>query len=232
MSIPPSLVSFLTATYPYATELQALGMAFQGAMAVRAGANKDRKMHWFHAFALTTILAFGGGWLGFMLMGKPTSMVTGGDVNVTACVIAFVTVNYTPFDIGYKILNLLPCKVLITVFAQLFRSTGMIKFINTAYSEISPTPYYPIPVLGPIVYGTMLGNMGGLVMKGFDGYLKNGIPWPFQNGKMLLFCVLLRFLKSKLTCFLTYRRYFHWILLPLVCARRGGHSRYLIENGI
>mmetsp|Transcript_5068 Transcript_5068/g.14418 ORF Transcript_5068/g.14418 Transcript_5068/m.14418 type:complete len:304 (-) Transcript_5068:77-988(-) len=182
MSVPPFLVDLLTASYPYATELQALGQAFSGAMAVRAGANKDGKMHWFHAFALTTILAFGGGWFGFLLMGKPTSMVAGGDVNVTACIIAFLTVNYTPYDIGYQILNLLPVKVLITVFSTLFKSTGMIKFINTAFSEIQPTQFYPIPVMGPIVYGTMLGNMGGLFVKGFDGYLQSGTPWPFQNG--------------------------------------------------
>ena len=148
MSLPPLLVTLLTGDYEFAAEFQALGMAFQGAMAVRTGANKDGKMNWFHAFALTTMLAFGGGWLGFMLMGKPTSMVSGGDINVTACAIAFLVVNYSPFDIGYKILSLLPFKILITVFAQLFRSGGMIKFINTAFSEIKPTRYYPIPVVG------------------------------------------------------------------------------------
>lgn len=216
MSIPPGLVSFLTATYPYAAELQALGIALQGAMAVRAGANKDGKMHWFHAFALTTILAFGGGWLGFLLMGKPTSMISGGDINVTACVIAFVAVNYTPLDIGYKFFNLLPVKVLIVVFAQLFRSTGMVKFINTAFDEISPTPYYPIPVLGPIVYGTMLGNMGGFIVNGIDGYLKNGMPWPFQNGKCKLFRALMVCATLGLIRMLLLSRNFHRHLLSLV----------------
>lgn len=210
MSLPESVVRLLTASYPYATELQALGMALQGAMAVRSGANKDRRMHWFHAFALTTVLAFGGGWLAPMLMGKPTSMVSAGDVNVTACVVAFITVNYTPYDFGYKLLNLLPFKVLITVFAQLFRSTGMVKFINAAYTEISPTPYYPIPVLGPIVYGTMLGNMGGLMLKGFDGYLKGGIPWPFQNGMISSFFCLSIFV----------RKYNHWLTLVEIFAKR------------
>mmetsp|Transcript_118984 Transcript_118984/g.344141 ORF Transcript_118984/g.344141 Transcript_118984/m.344141 type:complete len:313 (+) Transcript_118984:332-1270(+) len=177
-----NVVTFLTASYPFASELQAFGIALQGAMAVRNGANKDGKMHWFHAFALTTLLAFGGGWFGFLLMGKPTSMITGGDVNVTCCVIAFLAVNYTPLDIGYKILSSFPGKIFVTIFAQMFRCTGTIKFINTGFQEISPTPYYPIPVIGPILYGTMLGNMGGFFVKGFDGYLKNGVPWPFQNG--------------------------------------------------
>jgi TRIC channel len=179
------IVKLLTADFPLASELQALGIAFQGAMAVRSGPNKDKKMHWFHAFALTTLLAFGGGWFGFLLMGKPTSMISGGDVNVTCCVIAFLAVNYSPLDIGYKLLSWLPFKILITVFAQLFRSTGTIKFINTAFNEVSPSPHYPIPVVGPILYGTMLGNMGGLFVKGFDGYLKDGVPFPFQNGFVL-----------------------------------------------
>ncbi len=183
MALPSYLVDFLTGSFPYASELQALGMALQGAVAVRSGLNKDGKMHWFHAFALTTVVAFGGGWLGFMLMGKPTSMISGGDVNVTACIIAFLTVNYTPFDIGFQVLNSLPVKIVVTAFAQLFRSSGMIRFINTANSEIQPSPYYPIPVLGPIVYGTMLGNMSGFMLKGLDGYLQGGMPWPFQNGK-------------------------------------------------
>jgi len=178
-------VALLTATYPYANELQALGIAFQGALAVRNGLNKEGKMHWFHAFALTSLLAFGGGWFGFLLMGKPTSMISGGDVNVTCCVIAFLAVNYTPWGIGYKILSLLPCRALITVFAQLFRSTGTIRFINTAFSEVSPSPYYPIPVIGPILYGTMLGNVGGLFVQGFDGYLSKGVPFAFQNGFVL-----------------------------------------------
>lgn len=182
MSFPPYLVEFLTGSFSYATELQALGMALQGAVAVKSGLNKDGKMHWFHAFALTTIVAFGGGWLGFMLMGKPTSMITGGDINVGSCIIAFLVVNYTPFDIGFQLLNFLPVKIVVTAFAQLFRSSGMIRFIKTATSEIQPSPYYPTPLLGPIVYGTMLGNMSGFMLKGFDGYLGGGMPWPFQNG--------------------------------------------------
>lgn len=176
------IVALLSAAYPYASELQALGIALQGAMSVRNGPNKDGKMHWFHAFALTSLLAFGGGWFAPLLMGKPTTMIAGGDVNVSCCIIAFLTVNYSPFDLGYKILSLFPFKILITIFAQLFRSTGTIKFINTAFGELSPSPYYPTPIIGPILYGAMLGNMGGFFVKGFDGYLKNGVPFPFQNG--------------------------------------------------
>jgi hypothetical protein len=165
-------------------ELQALGMSFQGAMAVRNGPNRDGKMHFFHAFALSTILGFGGGWMGFILMGKPSSMITNGDINITACFISFILANYTPFDIGHKVGNFLPFVLVYTSLAQVFRALGLVRFISAAFNEVNPSPYYPIPVLGPILYGTMLGNMGSFFVKGFDGHLKNGIPWPFQNGKV------------------------------------------------
>lgn len=186
MSFWPTVLSYFAGDTPYNYELRAFGIALQGAMAVRNGPNKDGKMHWFHAMALTSILGFGGGWMGFIWMGKPTSMIVNGDVNIAICLLAFVIANYTPFDIGYKLANTLPVKIVYTALAQLFRSLGMIGFITQAFNEVKPSVYYPTPILGPVIYGCLLGNMGGFLVKGFDGHLKNGIPWPFQNGKTKL----------------------------------------------
>lgn len=176
-------MDFLTGTSPYHVELRTFGIALQGAVAVRKGMNKDGKMHPFHAFALTTILGFGGGWFTFLFMGKPTSMIAAGDINITLSFLAFLIVNYAPMDIGFKLVTSLPGAIAVTVLAQMFRSMGTIGFISTAAKELSPTPYYNIPVLGPILYGTLLGNMGGFFMKGFHGHLADGMPWPFQNGR-------------------------------------------------
>jgi len=175
------IFAYLCGASAYHAEMRTFGMALQGAMAVRKGPNKDRKMHWFHAFALTTILSFGGGWFTGLWMGKPTSMIASGDVNVTLAMTAFLIVNYTPFDIGYKIASFLPVTLVITSFAQMFRSMGTVGFISVAANELNPSKYYPTPIIGPILYGALLGNMGGLFRKGFDGYLQNGMPWPFQN---------------------------------------------------
>jgi hypothetical protein len=117
-------------------------------------------------------------------MGKPTPMITNGDVNVIACLIAYTIVNYTPGDVGYKLVNFLPVVLVVTSFGQLFRSLGMMRFITTAFNEVSPSPYYPIPVIGPVLYGSLLGNWGGFFLKGFHGHLENGIPWAFQNGEL------------------------------------------------
>jgi len=62
---------FLTGDFPLALELQCFWMAVQGAMNVRKGPNDTNKLNWFHAFCLSTIGGYGGGWMGFLWMGKP-----------------------------------------------------------------------------------------------------------------------------------------------------------------
>ena len=177
-------LNFFTGGTPYNYEMRALGIALQGAMVVRNTKNKDGQMHPFHAFALTSIVAFGGGWFAFIWMGKPTSMIANGDVNIVLCLLAFLIVNYSPGDIGYKLASFLPIKILITACAQLFRSLGTVGFVSAAAAEVAPSVFYPTAVLGPILYGTLLGNMGGFFLKGFDGHLKDGMPWTMQNGKL------------------------------------------------
>jgi hypothetical protein len=159
------MVNFLTGEFPFANELQAFWMAIQGAMIIRQGANKSRNLYWFHAFALTVIAGFGGGWLGFFLIGKPSSMLYN-DLNMGSAILAFIIVNYTPFDIGYKLCNTLPVTIITYSFAQLFRSTSIPKFVDMCFETFKDkaSPYYPIPVFGPIMHGTLLGNMGGFLV--------------------------------------------------------------------
>jgi len=181
------IVAFLSGSLPYHAELRTFGQAYMGALTVRSGANKTKDMNWFHAFALTTICAFGGGWFGFIWMGKPTSLITNGDVTLTLTAIAFVLLTYTPMDIGYKFGRLFPVKILLNSWAQLFRGLGMIGFINACAVEVASSKYYPTPILGPVVYGALLGNMGAFFLKGFHNHLEKDIPWAFQNGLVVGF---------------------------------------------
>jgi len=176
-------LSYLTGEFPYAPELQAFFMALQGCMAVRNGRNKDKKMNWFHAFLLSVFSGYSGAIFTFFLLGKPSSMLAN-DLNIAGCIITFIIVNYTPGDIGYKLSKSLPVVLITTMFAQLFRVGGVCGFTAMGFEAFKdkPSAYYPIPVFGPVVYATMLGNMGGFFLKGFDKYLENGMPWPFQNG--------------------------------------------------
>lgn len=178
------VISYLTGDFAFSPELQAFWMALQGAIAVRSGPNRDRSMHWFHAFLMSVVAGYGGACFTPFWMGMPTSMLSN-DLNLAACVVAFILANYTPFDVGYKLGRSLPIVVITTTFAQLFRSLGVVKYTSICYGAFkdSPSSYYPIPIVGPIAYGTLLGNMSGFFLKGFNGYLANGMPWPFQNGE-------------------------------------------------
>ena len=178
------LVRFATAAFPLSSEMQSFGMAVQGAMLVRKGPNKAKQMHWFHAFVLSMLSSFSGGWLGFIWLARPSSMLSN-DLNFASCILAFILVNYTPYDVGFYFCNTLPVTLITTVFTQLFKAMGIMGFVRACFGAFkdNPSSYYPIPVFGPILYATLLGNMSGLILKGLEGHVGNGMPWAVQNGK-------------------------------------------------
>ena len=158
-------------------------------MSARNGPNHDRKMNWFHAFCVSVVSGYGGALLAPLWMGRPSSILSN-DLALACCSIAFVLVNYLPFEMGYRLGNTLPVTLVTCMFAQLFRTMGVVKFVAIAFEAFKATPsaYYPTPIFGPIVFATLLGNMGSFLLKGFNGHLEKGMPWPFQNG---LFCATL-----------------------------------------
>ena len=183
------VLQLLTGKFPGSDECQCFWMAYQGAMAVRNGPNNDRKMHWFHAFCVSVISGYGGSLVAPLWMGRPTSIFSN-DLSLAACIIAFFLANYLPFDLGYKLGNTIPISLVTAIFSTLFRTMGVVKFVaiaNEAFKD-APSAYYPTPIFGPIVFATLLGNMGPFFLKGFHGHLEKGMPWPFQNG---LFCATL-----------------------------------------
>mmetsp|Transcript_4814 Transcript_4814/g.7109 ORF Transcript_4814/g.7109 Transcript_4814/m.7109 type:complete len:305 (+) Transcript_4814:118-1032(+) len=175
--------AFLTGNFPFSVELQSICMALQGAMIIRSGVNKDGTMAWFHAFARGVIISYGGALFTPLWMARPTPMLTN-DLNMASCILAYVLVNCTPSDLGYSMASLFPIRLLTVMGSQLFRTMGILKFVQIAYTALkdSPSDYYPTPIFGPILNAAVLGNMGSFFALGFDGHLKNGMPLPFQNG--------------------------------------------------
>jgi hypothetical protein len=163
-----AVVAFLIGASSLSAENQSFWMAVQGSMAVRKGPNKDKKMEWFHAFVQSVLIAFSGGLFGFFWMGKPSAMLSN-DLNMASCILAFVLVNFTPYDIGFRILDTFPFAVTTVSFAQLFRATGLIRFVKACFDEFkgNPSKYYPIPIFGPILYGTVS------LIDGFDPLLSS-----------------------------------------------------------
>jgi hypothetical protein len=107
------------------------------------------------------------------------------DLSMGSAILAYILVNHSPFDIGFMFCSTLPVKLVTTVFTQLFKSMGVMKFVSVCFEAFkdSPSAYYPIPVFGPILYAILLGNMSGIVLKGLDGHVANGMPWAVQNGE-------------------------------------------------
>lgn len=176
------LANLVTMSFPYATETVCLAMAIQGSMAVRQGPNKSRSMHWFHAFVRSTLTAYAGATFTNIFMGRPTAMLSN-DVFFGACLLGYLLVNYTPFNLAYLVFNSPPGQLVVTVLSQVFRVGGIKGFSDAAFAMFkeNPSPYYDVPVFGPILFPSVLGNMGGFFFGGLDGYLEKGMPWLFQQ---------------------------------------------------
>lgn len=176
------LFNLVTMKFPYAQETVCIFMAIQGSMKIRAGPNKANTMHWFHALCRSTLAGFSGAAFTNIFMGRPTALFSN-DVFFGACLIGYGLVNWTPFDIGYLALNTFVGSFFTTVFAQVFRVGGVAGFSDAAYNAFkeNPSDYYPTPVFGPILFPSMLGNMGGFFGNGVDKYLEKALPWMIQQ---------------------------------------------------
>lgn len=177
------LVDLITMNFPFSNETVCIFMSVQGAMQVRNGINRDGKLTWFHAFLRSTLTAYAGATFTNVFMGRPTKMFSD-DVFFGSCLIGFGLVNWLPLDLGYMFFNTFVGELLHTVFSQVFRVGGVTGFSDAAYHAFkdAPSRYYPTPVFGPVLFPTALGNMGGFLWGGIDGYLARGMPWMFQQG--------------------------------------------------
>lgn len=176
------LVNLLTGNFPHATEIVCIFMAIQGSMKIRQGPNRNNSMHWFHAFLRSMTAGYAGACFTNLFMGRPTAMFSN-DIFFGSCLIGYLIVNWTPLDFGYHMCNTFIGEFLTTVFAQVFRVGGVCTFSSVAYNAFkdNPSKYYPTPVFGPILFPSMLGNMGGFFGNGVDKYLEKGLPWMIQQ---------------------------------------------------
>ncbi|KAL3811946.1 hypothetical protein ACHAXA_007226 [Cyclostephanos tholiformis] len=178
------LFHLVTMDYPYALESACLAMSIQGSLSVRNGPNRKNTMNWFHAFVRSTLTAYAGATFANVFMGRPTSMLSN-DVFFGSCILGYALINCLPFDAGYRLFNdTFPGMLFVSTLSQVFRAGGICGFSDAAHDafESMPSSYYPIPLFGPILLPTILGNVGGFLWHGFDGYLGDGMPWLFQQG--------------------------------------------------
>mmetsp|Transcript_10994 Transcript_10994/g.12292 ORF Transcript_10994/g.12292 Transcript_10994/m.12292 type:complete len:287 (+) Transcript_10994:235-1095(+) len=173
------MVPFLTGNFPYSVEFR---LFFQGLAVFMAIKKAQNKKHWFHTFCIGLVTAFGGGMFTPIWLGRPSFLIAN-DLLFGLAALAYAIAFILPF--GFFIGQLFPVKLVTTAGSTLFKSTGVCMFASIANEVVQPSKYYPIPVFGPIIWATLLANMGAFFLKGFHKHIENGIPYPAQNA---LFC--------------------------------------------
>lgn len=164
--------------FPHSSIFSLGANAINGATAVYAANVGKPRLYWLNSLVLVVIGSFGGGTLAPLLIGRP-SMIVWNDQIIVLCMLAWYATHYLGCQ---KFLTWLPVKMIWTLFLGLFRTHSVINVLTASLSVLGPTPYYPIPIIGPIVVGTALGCLGMFLP--FDKGLapiKNGTPWNLQG---------------------------------------------------
>ncbi len=140
--------------------------------------NKDKTpLYWLHSLVLVVLVSYGGGAIAPILIGKP-SVILANDVIIPSCIICWYSVHYLGL---YPILSWMPIKIIWTIILGLFRTNTVCNIVKTASTTLIPGPYYPIPLVGPILAGTLLGSLGSFfpLDQGLSCIMR-GTPWPMQ----------------------------------------------------
>ncbi len=183
------MVEFIQLLFPYYQKLTLLQFphaslfslganAINGATTVYANNFGKPKLYWLHSLVLVVITAFGGGTVAPLLIGRP-SMIVANDQIIVLCILAW----YATQNLGMqKVFTWLPIKLMWTFFLGLFRTHSVVNVVIAATGILTPTIYYPIPLVGPIVVGTALGCLGMFLPfeKGLAP-IKNNTPWNLQG---------------------------------------------------
>ena len=113
--------------------------------------NNGKKIYWLQSLVLVIITGFGGGIIGPMLIGKP-SMITSNDNIIALCILWWYLVHNIP-GVYYFLSNYSIIKAIWTVGLGIFRTNAVIGVVVASNSVLTNGPYYPIPLVGPIVAG-------------------------------------------------------------------------------
>lgn len=134
-------------------------------------------LYWLHSLVLTVIGSFGGGFIAPVLLGKP-ALVFNNDLIMLCSIACWYFVHYLS---GHHLLNWKPVKMIWSCFLGIFRTGAVINIVVMAHNTLTPSKYYPIPLFGPILSGTLLGSMGAFLPfdKGLAAISKN-TPWAIQ----------------------------------------------------
>lgn len=143
-----------------------------------ATAGQGNHLYWLHSLLLAVLASYGGGFIGPMLLGKPSGVLSN-DVIIFFSIMVWYLVHHC---YGHVWMNYLPVKMFWHFFLGIFRTNAIANIMNIANATLSPTSYYPTPFFGPVIVGTVVGSMGMFLPfdKGLAAIAK-GTPWNMQG---------------------------------------------------
>lgn len=169
---------FMLLKMPHGMAIAIFCNALGASLAVFAANAGKEKLYWLHSLVLVVLGAFGGGLMAPIFAGRPCIPVAN-DLVVPACIVTWYLVHHIPYlD---KLLTWTPIKFVWTAFIGLFRTHAITNNVTATLAVLTPGAYYPCPLVGPILVGTMVGGFGAFLP--FDkgmAPIKNGTPWPIQ----------------------------------------------------
>jgi hypothetical protein len=156
-----------------------------GAVNARNAEQKMKtKVYWFHSLILSIFTSFFGGTLAPLLCGK-TPILLANDLIIPGCIVAWYCINRLNF---MPILMFGPVRFFWVTMSTIFRCHGVIKATIMAAESLPVSVYSNVPLVGPIVIGTIMGTAG--LFFPFDKGLtpiKLGMPWVIQGSMMTAF---------------------------------------------
>lgn len=143
---------------------------------------------WLHHLVLVFLTGFAGGTFIPIFFGR-TPVLFVNDVLVPLVCVSWYLVHFTRAG---SILQSSPLKYVLVGLFEMYRAASILKTVAQVATDIPPGPYYPIPLVGPILVGTLSGSMGAFMPpdRGIS-FLASGVPLNLQT--TMLACAFFHF---------------------------------------
>jgi uncharacterized membrane protein YeiH len=133
-----------------------------GALAVYAANLGKPKQYWLHSLVLVICTAFGGGIITPILLGRPAGPLAN-EAIIPMAVLTWYIVHYLGSGFFYRFLNLTPVKLIWNWLMAVFRANSAVGMVTLACTVFKPSVYYPTPLFGPLIAGTIVSCGGAFL---------------------------------------------------------------------
>lgn len=114
------------------------------------------------------------------------------ETSIPIGVLTWVLINHCPGDLVWKGLHVPAIRIPWVVFTEIYRASAVCNTLVKANGVFPAGKYYPIPVIGPILVGT-LGASAGQFLPLNEGLkaIEHQVPWNMQCG--FITCIIMHF---------------------------------------